>query len=93
MGYRAHTPELKPGTVINICKTDKDENLQYILERNRGFLIVEPDKLISVTNVVGMSWCERKIAFSEHFRFPVDNIDTLRGNLAHDLICQVLIEA
>lgn len=50
---------------------------------------MEPDKLISVTSVVSMSWCERKVAFSENFRFPGDNIDTLRGTLAHDLICQV----
>jgi hypothetical protein len=80
---------LKEGTIVNVVGSDPDENGILIVERDQGYLIVEPDRLVSVTSVVGQCWCERKVAFSERFRFSFDNLDTLKGIIAHELIGRV----
>lgn len=80
---------LKEGTLVNIVDAEADENGVFIVERDNGFLVVEPDRLISVTSVASSCWCERKVAFSERIKIPFDNLDMLRGTIAHELIGKV----
>jgi len=84
-------PHLPQGTIVNIIESDPDENGIITVERDHGYVIVNPDRLVSVTSVVGQNWCDRKVAFSERFRFPADNLDTLKGIIAHELIGRVSI--
>lgn len=60
----------------------------FVVDRTNGYLIVEPDRLISVTSVISQLYCERKAALSR-FYMGGDNAVTFRGVVAHELICLV----
>lgn len=83
------TPVLKAGTTVNVVGVVPDAEGSLWVKREVGFLIVEPDRLVSATSVVGTQWCDRKVVFSEHFRFPGSNVHAFKGNIAHDMIAEV----
>lgn len=59
------------------------------MDRCSGYLIVNPDKLVSVTSVIGQLYCERKAALAR-CSVGSDSMVTFRGVVAHELICEVI---
>lgn len=50
-----------PGTVIHLIKPDFDEKTNtYSVNNSTGFIVVEPDKLITPTLIASSLFCERK---------------------------------
>lgn len=95
--YRTQT-KIEPGELIVIkAKKDPTSPKRWIIDNNDGFLINQPDTLISGTSVVGARWCNRRSIFSEKFR-GIDSLpyyDTgspvmLIGNFIHELLQKVI---
>ncbi len=70
------------------ARRDQTQGIFHV-DREYGYLILCPDKLISVTSIVGSLFCERKTVFGERFRIPFDNQAAFRGVVAHELTEQV----
>ncbi|CAL8129633.1 unnamed protein product [Orchesella dallaii] len=83
---------MSPGTLVNIVGVSADENQCFIVERMNGYLIVEPDRLMSVTSVVTQMYCERKAALSRFISGGGDNAIMYRGVVAHELICKAMTD-
>ncbi|XP_050492574.1 DNA replication ATP-dependent helicase/nuclease DNA2 isoform X3 [Bombus huntii] len=71
----------------------RKENNQWIIDNSSGFLIVQPDALISGTTVSGALFCKRKAVLSEKFRkmeslppFMGDSTPLVIGSLVHELL-------
>ncbi|KOX72024.1 DNA2-like helicase [Melipona quadrifasciata] len=71
----------------------RKENNQWIIDNNSGFLIVNPDILISGTTIAGALFCERKAVLTERFRkmeslpyFEGDQTPLVIGSLVHELL-------
>lgn len=75
--------------LINIVDVESNEQDTFIVSRNGGFVVVQPDLLVPVTSIMSQLWCERKAALGEIFKFPGSNLDALRGTIAHDIIGRV----
>lgn len=84
---RAQLHWMKAGMLINIVDGNKDDT-GWTVDRLKGYLIVEPDRLVSVTSVISQLYCERKAALSR-FYMGGDSAVTFRGVVAHELICAV----
>ncbi|XP_043517385.1 DNA replication ATP-dependent helicase/nuclease DNA2 isoform X1 [Frieseomelitta varia] len=71
----------------------RKENNQWIIDNSSGFLIVNPDILISGTTIAGALFCERKAVLTERFRkmenlpyFEGDQTPLVIGILVHELL-------
>lgn len=76
----------------------RKENNQWIIDNSSGFLIVNPDILISGTTIAGALFCERKAVLTEKFRkmenlpyFEGDQTPLVIGILVHELLQTVRI--
>lgn len=76
----------------------RKENNQWIIDNSNGFLIVQPDALISGTTVSGALFCKRKAVLSEKFRkmeslppFMGDSTPLVIGSLVHELLQTVSV--
>lgn len=88
--FRSELRWLTPGTLVNIVEVDADENNCFHIERLQGYLIVDPDQLISATTVISQMFCDRKVGLSR-LSPGGDSPIAFRGVLAHELICRVCL--
>ena len=95
--YRRYT-KILPGEYV-IIKAKKDlESKHWIVDNHYGFLVNQPNTLISGTSVVGALFCNRRSIFSEKFRgiesLPYQGPGShymLTGSLTHQLLQYVFI--
>lgn len=96
--FRRYT-KIQPGEPI-IIKAIKEtpEAKHWTVNNNSGFIISQPDTLVSGTSVVGALFCNRRSTFQEKFRLieslPHNNVGNnymLTGSLTHELFQTVLI--
>ncbi|CAL8129629.1 unnamed protein product [Orchesella dallaii] len=80
------------GTLVNIVGVSADENKCFIVERMNGYLIVEPDRLMSVTSVVTQMYCERKAALLHYVKGDDDNAIMFEEHVTHKLICKAMTD-
>ncbi|EEZ99558.2 DNA replication ATP-dependent helicase/nuclease DNA2-like Protein [Tribolium castaneum] len=80
----------KTGDSVYI-KAEKNSNGDWVVNNDTGWLVYQPDILISCTSVVGSLFCKRKAVLSDRFRgFEPTNRVMLIGTLAHTLLQQSL---
>jgi hypothetical protein len=84
--------KLPDGCTVNIVDVGLDSEGKYVVARNQGYLIVEPDNLLSVTLITHQLWCDREAVFKNVLQFFEGSRDTLRGNICHELLSKVSIE-
>ncbi|CAG7820035.1 unnamed protein product [Allacma fusca] len=83
---------LEPGNLVNIVDNQQDLQAKFKITRDGGFVVVEPDILLSITSVMNQMWCERKSVLSELVKFQITSLDALRGTIAHDIIGRAMLE-
>jgi len=66
-----------------------DEERCFVIDKENGFMVVQPDSLVSITSVVSAYFCERKTVFNERMRLPLNNRAALEGIIAHEMIGRV----
>ena len=86
--------KIEPGETV-VVKAVKESSgvLHWTVDNNNGWIINQPDTLVSGTSVVGALFCNRRSIFQEKFRqienLPftgVGNTFMLTGSLTHELI-------
>lgn len=93
---RLSTP-VNEGDVLNILTNwyqlwdENDENVELaIIDRTSGFVVVQPDTLISGTSLVTSLVCRRKAVLAERFKLrEFTDGAMLRGTLVHRLFQKV----
>lgn len=77
------------------AQKSSDENF-WMVDNNFGFIVNQPDTLISGTSVVGALFCNRRSALAEKFESienlpynTVGNHYMLTGSLTHELLQKV----
>ncbi|XP_015607764.1 DNA replication ATP-dependent helicase/nuclease DNA2 [Cephus cinctus] len=85
------------GEIITI-QAIKESN-KWIVDNNNGFIITEPDKLVSGTSVVGALFCTRRGVLNERFRgidclpFCEPDVSLMTvGILVHEILQKVLTD-
>ena len=74
------------------------ETKYWVIDNHNGFIVSQPNTLISGTSVVGALFCNRRSVFSEKFRgidsLPYHNSDgshfMLTGSLTHQMLQYVI---
>ncbi|KAL7288860.1 hypothetical protein TKK_0016832 [Trichogramma kaykai] len=90
--------KVEPGEPVVIKAVKESPDAQYwTVNNNSGWIINQPDTLISGTSVVGALWCNRRSALQEKFKnmesLPYNEVGNhfmLTGSLTHELIQTVL---
>ena len=90
--------KIEPGEAVIVkAKKETTENKNWIIDNNSGWIINQPDTLISGTSVVGALFCNRKSIFMEKFRqietLPYNDVGNnymLTGSLTHELLQTVI---
>ncbi|XP_011497462.1 PREDICTED: DNA replication ATP-dependent helicase/nuclease DNA2 [Ceratosolen solmsi marchali] len=93
-----HYTKIEPGEIIVIkAKKESIKEKYWIVDNNFGWIINQPDTLISGTTVVGALFCNRRSIFQEKFRllenlpyYEGGNNLMLIGSLTHELLQMVL---
>lgn len=77
---------IEPGSSVHIqARKCKNENI-WKITNDYGFIVYEPDLLLSSTSIVGSIFCKRKTVLSEFFHgFESANSHMLIGTLVHML--------
>ncbi|KAI9271312.1 DNA replication factor Dna2-domain-containing protein [Sporodiniella umbellata] len=77
------------GDVVHIPYTK--ETVEIIIDQERNFIIVHPDRLISCTAVAGSNECSRRSYFQDRVRSVSDfNEPLVHGNILHRVVQSVL---
>ncbi|GLV38467.1 DNA replication helicase/nuclease 2 [Carabus blaptoides fortunei] len=82
---------LQIGDTINILATKSTSQIPFAVNNNVGYVIYEPDMLISSTSIVGAQFCKRRGILADKFRgTDPGNKVMLVGTLVHSLLQEVL---
>ncbi|XP_044269460.1 DNA replication ATP-dependent helicase/nuclease DNA2 isoform X2 [Tribolium madens] len=88
--FWASSNRFKVGDCVYIT-AEKNSNGDWVVNNTTGWLVYQPDLLISCTSVVGSLFCKRKAVLSDRFRgFEATNRIMIIGTLAHTLLQQSL---
>lgn len=89
--------QVKVDNIITIQA--KRESQQWVIDNNSGFLVIQPDRLISSTTVTSGLFCSRRAVLTEKFRkiesLPCPNADysiMTVGSLVHQWLQKALQE-
>ncbi|XP_058791831.1 DNA replication ATP-dependent helicase/nuclease DNA2-like [Phymastichus coffea] len=90
--------KIEPGEfIVVMAKKETPDSTYWIVDNNFGYIINQPDILISGTSVVNSLFCSRQSLLQEKFRqienLPYNNINNsymLVGSLSHELLQTVL---
>uniref|UniRef100_A0A336MTG1 CSON005781 protein n=1 Tax=Culicoides sonorensis TaxID=179676 RepID=A0A336MTG1_CULSO len=82
---------VKSGDIISIFGKYDEEQKSFILTKDFGLMIVNPDNLVSSTKVAQASFCLRKAVLSEKFYMQsMGNINMVVGTKVHDIFQKAL---
>lgn len=88
-GFWIHS-KLCRGDTVHIKATKLADN-NWLVDNQNGFMVFEPDVLLTVTSVVGSVFCKRKSVLQEKFRgFDGTNKYMMVGQMVHGLLQDVL---
>lgn len=87
--FRADDGLIKKGYHVGIVGVELNESKCFVINKEQGYLILEPDTLISVTSVVSTYFCDRKTIFNERMRLPLNNRSILEGLIGHEMLGRV----
>ncbi|XP_066245854.1 DNA replication ATP-dependent helicase/nuclease DNA2 [Euwallacea similis] len=77
------------GDTVRLVATKSEDN--WLINNNSGYIVFEPDLLISTTSVVGSVFCKRLAVFKEKFHgFDSTNKFMIIGQMVHSLLQEVL---
>ena len=75
------------GDVISVCTSEWNQEDGFIVSDNLGYIVTNPDNLISCTTVASSLYCSRKTWLNERFKgFGVGNKIMTIGTLVHELL-------
>ena len=87
--------KVEKGQVVTVQATKIND--EWVINNNSGFLIIEPDMLISGTSVVGALFCHRRGILKEKFRgfeslpqVQADGSYMTVGLLVHNILQKVI---
>ncbi|KAH8276589.1 hypothetical protein KR044_004632 [Drosophila immigrans] len=83
---------IEPGDVISVQAQWQPSLASYVINKETGYCVIQPDLLLSSTTVTGSLFCRRKAVLQERFR-GVDGANAMVvGTLVHELLQTVLAE-
>src|SRR5256885_1330583 len=54
--------------IVNICSSEWTEDDGFIITDSKGFIVINPDNLVTCTTVAGSLYCTRKTWLSSKFQ-------------------------
>lgn len=79
------TTNLELGEIVNVFSNQFTADDGFIISDTAGFVVVNPDNLISCTSVASTLFCTRKAWLSEKFKGTGNKV-MLIGTLVHELL-------
>ncbi|XP_034118668.1 DNA replication ATP-dependent helicase/nuclease DNA2 [Drosophila albomicans] len=88
-----HMTPIEPGDVVSVQAQWQPSLSSYVVNKESGYCVIQPDMLISSTTVTGSLFCRRKAVLQDRFR-GVDGANAVMivGTLVHELLQTVLAQ-
>ncbi|XP_022208563.1 DNA replication ATP-dependent helicase/nuclease DNA2 [Drosophila obscura] len=82
---------MKQGDLVSLLAKWQPSQNVYVVDKEHGFCVTNPDFLVSGTTVVGSLFCRRKTVLQERFRgLQWNNRVMILGTLVHELFQRVV---
>ncbi|KAH8386694.1 hypothetical protein KR093_001972 [Drosophila rubida] len=84
---------IEPGDVVSVQAQWQPSLTSYVVNKEFGYCVIQPDMLISSTTVTGSLFCRRKAVLQDRFR-GVDGANAVMvvGTVVHELLQTVLAQ-
>ncbi|XP_053951038.1 DNA replication ATP-dependent helicase/nuclease DNA2 [Anastrepha ludens] len=83
--------KVNAGDIVSLLAAWNDELKSYIVNNEYGYIVVNPDILISSTSVVGSLFCRRKAVLQDRFKgIDANSKVMVIGSIVHEMLQLVL---